>query len=320
MNQKFIYGAVFFLLVVMSQPVFAARSACSYNKIVQFRDTTFNVSSQKANSCAVQIVKVTALKRGKEIASLKLDVDYLIKSAQAVDLDGKGSPELVVISRPTEGVQTEALDIYWLDGKTISRAMLPAPEEKKGYKGGDRYQLNGSLIIRTIPVYGDNDPVGKPTSGTRTLKYKFKDGTWALIDHVVKGADAPTVSAAQSVPQPAPAQEPLVETNTAAPDSAGLVIAAITTGRYGIGISANRAVMKYKVMRLDKPERIAIDIPDAESSLAGKQFEINEFGISLVKIGRQKGFLRVVLVSPLKKFPKHEVTSSAGGLRIEFSK
>ena len=324
MNHKFIYGAVFFLLIVMSQPVFAARSTCSYNKVVQQKGTVFKISSNEASGCAVQIIKVVVLQRGKKISELKADVDYLPKSAQAVDLDGKGSPELVVISRPTAGVQTEALDVYWLDGKTLSRAMLPPPEEKKGYRGGDRYQLKGNMIVRTIPVYEDNDQAGRPTGGNRTLKYKFKEGAWALIDHVVKGADAPTVSAVQSppppAPAPAPAREPLVETNTAAPASAGLVIDAITTGRSGIGIRANRAVMKYKVMRLDKPERIAIDIPDAESSLVGEMVEIDEFGISIVRVGRQKGFLRVVLVSQHKKFPKHQVKSSASGLRIEFSK
>lgn len=318
MKLNIFYCAVFFLLIVMNQPVSAAGSKCSYNKSVQQNGTLFNISSREASGCAVQIIKVTAVKRGKKIATLKADVDYLPKSAQAVDLDGDGTPELVIISRPTEGVMTEALDVYWLEGKNLRRSMVPPLEEKKGYKGGDRYRLEGNQMVRTIPLYNDNDSAGKPTGGTRTLKYKFKEGAWALIDHVVKGADAsPDSAAVQSAPQAAPA--PPTEAAPFARVTAGLAINGIRASDTGIEISANRAVMKYKIMRLDKPERIAIDIPGAESQLTGKKVAINRFGINSVKVGRQNKFLRIVLVSSLNKFPKYEVKPSAAGLRIEFT-
>ena len=84
---------------------------------------------------------------------------------------------------------TESLDVYWLDGTTLSRTTVPELVEKSRYKGGDRFRLEGRLIVRTIPVYRDGDPVGKPTGGTRTVKYDFKEGAFTLNVQSERTAD-----------------------------------------------------------------------------------------------------------------------------------
>jgi type IV pilus assembly protein PilQ len=71
-------------------------------------------------------------------------------------------------------------------------------------------------------------------------------------------------------------------------------------------------------MRLDKPERIVIDIPDADSHLAGKRVAINRFGVSRARVGRNRGFLRIVLETNSKVFPKFDVKPSDAGITIEF--
>jgi type IV pilus assembly protein PilQ len=72
-------------------------------------------------------------------------------------------------------------------------------------------------------------------------------------------------------------------------------------------------------MKLEKPERIAVDIFGADSSLVGKKIIINRFGVGTVRVGRNKGFLRVVLDTTHHTFPKYQVKPSATGILVEFT-
>lgn len=306
----------FFFFMAMSQPASAAASASSYSKSVRQGGTVFDISSRPAGGSAVQIVTVTVRSGGRKVASVKADVDYLPRSAQAVDLTGDGRPELAVISRTSGGVAAEALDVYWLDGATLHRVEIPELDEKSGYRGGDRFHLEGRLIVRTVPLYREGDFAGKPTGGTRSLKYDFKQGAFALYVQTERAANLPDDAAVQAAPVPETAP-PVAEKPSQPPPSAPAIteIAAVASG---IEIRAGRAVEKFRIVRLDKPERIAVDIPDADSSLAGKKIPVNRFGISTVRVGRNKGFLRVVLDTSLKKFPQYSVKSSDAGVLIEF--
>ncbi|MFA7404336.1 MAG: AMIN domain-containing protein [Pelobacteraceae bacterium] len=309
--------AAFFLLMVMSRPVTAAGNKCSYSKSLHHKGTVFDIVSRPAHGCGVQVVTVTVQRRGKIIATVKADVDYLTQSAKVVDLTGDGRPELAVISRASGATATETMDVYWLNGTTLRGITVPDLDEKSGYRGGDRYNIEGRLIVRTIPVYRYDDSIEKPTGGTRSLKYDFKDGAFSLYVQTERASNLYSDSSAQSTAFGTP--ETPAESKPARSNSAGLAITEITAGESGIEIRANGAMGKYKTMRLDKPERIAIDIPDADSSLAGKKVAINRFGISKARVGRNKGFLRVVLDTTLTAFPKYEVKPSDSGLRIVFT-
>lgn len=311
------FFATFFLLIVMSQPTAAAGSKSSYSKSVQQGGTSFDISSRPAVGCTAQIVTVSVRRAGKKTARLKADVDYLARSAQAVDLNGDGNPELAIFSRTTGTVAAEALDVYWLDGTTLRRSKVPELDENSGYKGGDRFQLEDRLIVRTVPVYRDGDPVEKPTGGIRTLMYGFKEGAFTHYVQSEKAADTPADSRTQSAPQPV--QPPAVDTKSAVATAATLSVTGITVVESGIEIRTNGAAVTYKTMKLEKPERIAIDIPGADSALTGKKTAINRFGISTVRLGSNKGFLRVVLDSTLGTFPKYQVKSFASGILVEFT-
>ena len=309
--------AVFLLFIVLNQPALAADGKCSYSKIVTKGMTAFVISSRPANGCAVQVVKVTVRRGGKDIATVKADVDYLVTSAQAVDLDGDGTPELVVTSRTAGGVVTEGLDVYWLDGTTLRRSMVPELGEKDGYRGGDRFHLDGLQIVRTIPVYREGDTAGKPKGGTRLVKYKFREGSVA-VDAQAEQAPAPSaVPAVESAPKFAPQAPP--ETAAALPAAAAQAITGITASEAGIEIRGDGSIEKFKVMRLDKPERIAIDVPGVTSNLIGRKITLDKFGISKARVGLNKGFVRIVLDTNLGAFPKYEVTSSGTGILIKFT-
>lgn len=308
---------VLFLLMATSQQVTADNGDCSYAKSVRMGKTSFDIRSLPASGCAVQIISVAVRRGGKKISGMKADVDYLVRSAKAVDLTGDGTPELAVFSRTTEGVVSESLDVYWMDGTTLRRATVPELDDKTGYKGGDRFNLNGRLIVRTMPVYRVGDPEGKATGGTRSLKYEFKRGELTPYVQEVKAAppsDGAKVAAAAPPVQPLP-----VEKDPAVPAAAVYAVTGVTAVGAGIEIGGDGPIAKYKVMKLVNPERIVIDIPGADSALARKNIPINRFGISNARVGRNKGFLRVVLDTKLRAFPQYRVSPSASGMLVEFT-
>lgn len=313
MNLVKYYVAAFLLLMVMSQPAAAADSKRPFSKSVRQGGTVFEVTSRSAVGCAAQIVTVVARRGGKKIAGLKVDVDYLAKSVQAVDLTGDGTPELAVFSRTTGGVMSDTLDVYWLDGSNLRRIKAPELGDQADYKGGDRFSLEGRQIIRTVPVYRDSDPIGKPSGGTRILRYDFREGAFALSVQPEKPEQVSAIIVEQAAAKPAENKTVAVK----AAEPAGPAVTGITATDAGIEIQTNGAV-KYKIIALDKPERIAIDFPGTESSLAGKKITLNRFGISTVRIGQNKGFLRVVLDTAHTKFPKYEIANSGTGVLVTF--
>lgn len=313
MNRVKTISAAFFLLMVMSQPAAAAGSKCTYSKSVQQGGETFDIISRPANGCDVQIVTVTARRGGKMIARMKADVDYLTHSVKAVDLTGDGTPELAVISRAAGDRSTDMLDVYLLGGTSFRRLMAPKLDDITGYKGGDRFQFKDGKIVRSFPVYRDGDPAGKPTGGNVTLKYELKGGSFSLSEQGEKNEDQPAVQSA-----PEPAKEVPVETKPEIPAVAALAITEIRAVESGIEIKANGALEKYKTILLDKPERIAVDIPGAESSLKGKKIVINRFGIAVARVERRRGFLRVVMDTTDRTFDSYKVKASGNSLFITF--
>lgn len=309
--------AFFLLFMTMSQSVSAAVSKCSFSKSVKQGRNSFDIRSRPGDGCAVQVITVIARVRGKNIDVLKADVDYLSKSAQVIDLNDDGTPELVVISQTTGGVATEALDVYWLDGTTLRRATVPELAEKDGYSGGDRYHLDGHKIVRTIPLDLEDNTAGKPKGGERLIMYNFREGNLNL--YLQKEQTVTTSASPTGARTPQAAQKALIETAPVPSNISAPIISGITAGEMGLEIKGDGPIENYKVMKLEKPERIAIDIPGATSNLIGRKITINRFGISKARFGRNKGFLRIVLDTNLKTFPKYEVNSSGTDIVIKFT-
>lgn len=92
----------------------------------------------------------------------------------------------------------------------------------------------------------------------------------------------------------------------------------VVAGSSYIDIQANGPIADFKVIRLSKPERLAIDIPGVKNSLSGKSVAINKFGVSKVRVGAYPEYVRVVFDTARKEFPKYTVTNIQDGLRISF--
>jgi hypothetical protein len=94
------------------------------------------------------------------------------------DLDGNGLPEITVFLRSRADLAAGEARVYAWTGKGFE---LYKPEHiiagsLKGYRGSDRFELDGDAIVRRFPVYLDDDVPAEPSGGTLVIRYRFKDG------------------------------------------------------------------------------------------------------------------------------------------------
>lgn len=310
---KYGAGVVLFLFAVV--PSLQAAGGSSFSKSLQQGGIVYDISSRPVAGCNANIVTVTAKRGGKKVAALKADVDHVTKTAQLVDLDGNGTAELILTGRVTGSRNGDTLDVYWLSGRTLHRVSVPEFDEKSSYRGGDRFHIEGRLIVRTVPLYQANDPADKPTGGTRTLKYDFKNGGFELYVQTEKAENTFAPAVVQDEPPAAKSAPSESRPLKSAPVNGGVTEVAATEDGIAIKVSGTP---EYKVMKLEKPERIAIDVLVADSPLAGKRVAINRFGISKARVGRNKGFVRIALDTNLAAFPKYEVKTTNAGLLVVF--
>jgi outer membrane beta-barrel protein len=95
-------------------------------------------------------------------------------------------------------------------------------------------------------------------------------------------------------------------------------ISTVVIGPNGVEIISDLGIETYKVFKLSAPTRLVIDICCATSSSNGKtlKFVVNRMGVSRVRVGTHPGKLRVVIDSPLAKFPDYRVEKTERGLNL----
>lgn len=149
------------------------------------------------------------------------------------------------------------------------------------------------------------------------------------LDEPVANAVAPvaktTASVASEIPLAAapivtrvPKLEPVVPVMAAPSKPSALSIKEIATGATYIEIRANQTIADYKTAIIAGPERLVIDIAGAKIQQKAKSVSINKFGITKARIGVSPKNIRIVIDSGKTAFPKHTITSTEDGLRINF--
>jgi len=306
MKQTLNFLAATLLAVTLSVPATAATNSCTFKKQLRQAELTFDIASRPAAGCAVQVIDITLRRSGKSVCRYRADVDYLAEKAWLADISGDGRPELVIASSSVNSEARGALDVYQIEKNSLRRASLPKLDDSGGYRGGDRFFLDERQIVRTFPVYRAGDAVNNPGGGSQTLKYDFSDGKISLrVKQENQAAETEPAGGTATVQE-------------AQGKPVGTVISKITPDGTAIEITADAPVNNFKIMKLEKPERIAIDIPGAASPLAGKKVKIDSFGISRARVGINRGFLRIVLDSTRSAFPKYTVAKSDSGLKVVF--
>ncbi len=112
-----------------------------------------------------------------------------------------------------------------------------------------------------------------------------------------------------------PAQ--VAEAQTTASDEQP-VITKIISAKDGIDILATADIKDYKTFRLNKPERVVIDIAGVKLGVAEKLVSLNTAGVSSARVGSYPDKVRIVLDAINGSLPDAVISKSATGLHIEF--
>ena len=135
-------------------------------------------------------------------SEIRAELDGTAYRAEIADLDSNGWPEIYVFVSSAGSGSYGSLAAYAVNnGKSITPIYLPpleqSPELMEGYMGHDEFALTENRLLRSFPIYRQDDSNAAPTGGTRQLQYRLEPGEagWVLkLD--------------QSVVEPRPAANP----------------------------------------------------------------------------------------------------------------
>ncbi|GAB3732861.1 hypothetical protein GCM10028794_09960 [Silanimonas algicola] len=108
---------------------------------------------------------------------LRLDGDGSLAEAFASDLDGDGAPELLLWMR-SGGSAAEGDVRGWrfdADGKAAPLRLPPLDDDAAvGWRGRDQFGVQGDAVVRSFPLYRDEDDNAHPTAGfVRVIRYRL---------------------------------------------------------------------------------------------------------------------------------------------------
>lgn len=100
-----------------------------------------------------------------------------LADAFATDLDANGQPELLFWTRG-DGSSAEGDVSGWRLLPDGGRAPLALPslaaDHALGWRGRDQFGLQGDVLVRSFPLYREDDDNASPTSGfVRVIRYRF---------------------------------------------------------------------------------------------------------------------------------------------------
>lgn len=145
----------------------------------------FRVTSPNAGSPNRVTIAPSGLE--KDDSPVTAEVDGLVTGIETADLDADGSPEILVFANGAGSGSYGSLVGYAANRrKSMSQIYLPPilgnSPEGRGYMGHDSFRVDGRRLVRSFPVYRENDPNCCPSGGTRTVEYGLVRGEagWVL--------------------------------------------------------------------------------------------------------------------------------------------
>ncbi len=303
MRRSLLSNFLLLVLLLLNAVSYAATETnCSFRTMVTTDDYSFDVSSQPADSCEKQVLRIAVLKQAVPFTHFVNPSGALVEKAWAEDIDDDGNFELIVISFNVLEPLKKSLEIYAVDGNILKQVRLPQAIALEGYRGGDSFFIENGRIVRTYPVYLPGDAELKPGGGAGRVVYQYRNREILFVPEKVRVTVAPVVPVKGVVKK---SLQPVT-------------IKSIELKQDYIEIKADKSIENYKISRIADPWRLIIDIPGAVSELNGKEVLIDKFGISRVRIGTQKDSVRLVFDSAVAPLPTETVTPAENALRVGF--
>jgi hypothetical protein len=124
---------------------------------------------------------------------LRLDVVGGLAEAFATDLDGDSAPELLLWTR-SGGSSAEGDVRGWrfdaAGGATAIQAPTLDDEAAIGWRGRDQFGVQGDALVRSFPLYRDDDDNASPSAGfVRVIRYRLVAEGLAVAETTLEPMD-----------------------------------------------------------------------------------------------------------------------------------
>jgi len=153
----------------------------------------FDLDAATASDATRIDVLVRTATAGAAPRRLVLAFDGALVDAFATDLDGDASPELLLWIMAS-GSLAEA-DVHgWRFDASGEATPLPLPplddDAAVGWRGRDQFGVQGDALVRSFPLYRDDDDNAHPTSGfVRVIRYRLDADGLSVSDTTMEPVD-----------------------------------------------------------------------------------------------------------------------------------
>lgn len=143
------------------------------------------------------------------------------------------------------------------------------------------------------------------------------------VETVSPAESAPSTIAEQQSPQPEPGSSDKAVENApvamAKSDGVGGEITGVEVLKDSLEIMIKGEIASFKSFRMNKPDKLVVDVFGAKSALKAQSIELNTLGVGKVRIGLNPDKVRLVFDAAKDKLPPTEVVKSDAGLKVNFS-
>ncbi len=151
---------------------------------VESGGVSFHIESPNTQDDNTMTVTPSGL--GKSNKPVTRTIEGEVGDAELADLDGDGTKELLIyVFMPGTGHYADLVAYSTNGNQSLSEILVLPPRKKdlEGYGGRDEWKVVKGGILRSFPIYRENDPGAAPGGGMRKIKYTLRKGesAWELV-------------------------------------------------------------------------------------------------------------------------------------------
>jgi len=152
-----------------------SNASSDFSKKLSIGELEFDITGKLQQAAPISTVNMKITKGGNPYFEIKEGLDGKVTDAIATDIDNDGNPEIYVFSYGTRGLVMGTVAAYEFNKEAPKKLLLGQPEESAtvGYRGGDEFKIDGKKLLRTFPIYLDDDKDGDPHGGKRIVEYEL---------------------------------------------------------------------------------------------------------------------------------------------------
>ncbi|MGR8947966.1 MAG: hypothetical protein ACU84Q_07960 [Gammaproteobacteria bacterium] len=169
------------LLIVVGGPSAVADEGqpSSAWRAFEFQGKTVSVRPEN-NADGTSSYEVLAEEGGLVMARLLVNRNGVLSDAWKTDLDGDGSPELVVAIGQLNGTNQGAVDIHEWDGYKFDSVRVPLDiaAEKNSYDGHDQFKLTAGKLRREFPRFIEAEGNRVPSGDKASYHFDMQSSRW----------------------------------------------------------------------------------------------------------------------------------------------